>query len=178
MSYDSRYPVPDSAAPWRRHPVAGWLGAAAMINFLVFFGISSAMGGDALGILPSRDGFVLKSHGQKTAVSQGAWVCNLFYCGGTLLLTPLIVFGALALSGWFRSRGERTSHRWIVCCFLAIWMIAWEWGIGSALYRSTRDWFELRPARAAAVDAVEDCMSAAAKLALPHPTNLKSRFST
>jgi hypothetical protein len=130
--------------------IAGTLMAIAFINWFLFFGISSYLGGDALNTLPSRDGFVLTSHGNQTLVSEPVWICDLLYSGATLLLTPLVLLiGAIASGSLLRR--ERASTKWGLLCFIAIWLIGWEWSIGSAVSRSAVDWFRLRQTKAAAV---------------------------
>jgi hypothetical protein len=130
------------------HGIVPAVCAIAWINWFLFCGISGYLGGDALHTLPSKDGFVLTSHGRPTPVSEPVWVCNLFYTGATLLLTPLVFLGAIA-SGSLRSRALRAGSKWPLLWFVAIWLIAWEWSIGTAVYRAAADWSKLRQAKAA-----------------------------
>jgi hypothetical protein len=130
------------------HGIVPALCAIAWINWFLFCGISGYLGGDALHTLPSKDGFVLTSHGRPTPVSEPVWVCNLFYTGATLLLTPLVFLGAIA-SGSLRSRAERAGSKWPLLWFFAIWLFVWEWSIGTDVYRAAADWRQLRQAKAA-----------------------------
>jgi hypothetical protein len=130
------------------HGIVPALCAIAWINWFLFCGISSYLGGDALHTLPSKDGFVLTSHGRPTPVSEPVWVCNLIYTGVTLLLTPLVFLAAFA-SGSLRFRAGRGDSKGPLPWFVAIWLIAWEWSIGTDVYRAAADWRQLRQAKAA-----------------------------
>src|SRR5205809_1588579 len=78
--------MPDSATAendasstglFRRAPVLTTLALIAFVNWCVFFGVSMHFGGYALGIRPSTDGFVVKSHGHKTAVTEKVWLFSV-----------------------------------------------------------------------------------------------------
>jgi hypothetical protein len=68
-----------------------------VLNGILYLALTFFLGGSALGILPSRDGFVVANRiplpaGQGHPVSEAVWLFALFHGGATLLLTPLIVF--------------------------------------------------------------------------------------
>ena len=133
-----------SGISFRKTPILGALAMLSFPNWFVFAGISMYLGGDALGILPSRDGFVLTSHGRHTAVSESAWIFSLYYSSGTLLLTPLI---------WFLFIARQIGHRWkkqkwplklFVSIFLLVWIVGWYSSIGNSFRRSLGDWQKLK----------------------------------
>lgn len=125
---------------FRTSPVLGTLLLISFLNWFVFFGISMYFGGDALGTLPSRDGFVVTSHGHHKAVSESVWQFSLFYSGATLLVTPLIwlTFAARQFAGQVK------RVRWwkvlLICGFIVVWVIGWYSSIGSSMRRSIEDW--------------------------------------
>jgi hypothetical protein len=121
-------------------PVLGALVLISFLNWFVFFGTSLYFGGDALGTLPSRDGFVVTSHGHQTVVSETVWRFSLFYSGATLLATPLIwlTFGVREFGSQLKQ-----ARRWkalLICGFLLVWIVGWYSSIGSSLSRSIHDW--------------------------------------
>jgi hypothetical protein len=132
-------------------PVLGILAVIAFINWFVFMGVSIYLGGDPIGILPSQDGFILKSHGHHTVVSEPTWVFSLYYSAATLLLSPAIVFLLIAKQFWLHRRELRTQgklSKWyvnlFVCVFLVAWCIGWFGGIGSDFLKSRADWLRLK----------------------------------
>jgi hypothetical protein len=143
-----RQPVPSAASlndfnP-KASPIIGTLLIIAFVNWFVFFGISMYLGGDALGILPSKDGFVVTSHGRHTAVSESAWVFSLFYSSATLLLSPLIGFLFVALQTRRRLRTTRWPLKLFAGLFCLVWTVGWYWSIGSSFFRSREDWQKLK----------------------------------
>ena len=91
----------------KQSPVLGMLFVLSFLNWFLFFAVSMYLHGDALGTVPSRDGFVVTSHGHHTAVSQSAWVFSLFYSGATVKLTPAIwVASAARIFGWLPAVGS------------------------------------------------------------------------
>src|SRR6266850_6237737 len=83
--------TPVNEASLKDHPIIATLGILAFVNWFMFFGVSMYLHGDALRTLPSRDGFILTSHGNHTPVSESVWLFSLLYSGATLLLTPLMM---------------------------------------------------------------------------------------
>ena len=145
-------PAPPSAPPdktvpddfLKKSPVLGTLLFLSVLNWFVSAGISIHLGGDAVGILPSRDGFVVKSHGHHTAVSESAWVFSLYYSTATLLLTPLIwlLFAARAFGRrWMEAKG---LMKWFIIAFLLVWFVGWYSGIGGSFLHSLKDWQKLK----------------------------------
>jgi hypothetical protein len=129
------------------NPMFALLLVATIINWFVFFGISMYLGGDAVGILPSQDGFVVKSHGHHTAVSEAAWAFSLVYSTATLLGTPAIW---ISFGVWEACSGKKklfTSPKvWVIGLFLLVWATGWYWGIGSSFYNSYNDWQKFKHA--------------------------------
>jgi hypothetical protein len=113
------------------------------VNWFVFAGISMYLGGEAVGILPSTDGFMVTSHGHRTVVSEPVWVFSLFYSTATLLLSPLIVLLFFVL----QTRGRPAKVKWpmklFVGAFLLVWFVGWYSSIGSSFLRSLEDWQKL-----------------------------------
>jgi len=129
---------------FKKSPVLGTLLLLSVLNWFVFAGISIYLGGDAVGILPSRDGFVVKSHGHHTAVSESAWVFSLFYSAATLLLTPLIwLLFALRTLG-HRWKKAKWSLKLFIGIFLTVWVVGWYSSIGRSFYHSWEDWLKLK----------------------------------
>jgi hypothetical protein len=125
------------------------LATVTVLNWFLYFGISYCLGGQALDTLPSKDGFVLKSHGpHSTPVSEPAWVFSLIYGSATLLLTPLAFLLIAAIGGFEQFRLDASGKR-IMGCVIAIWLIGSEWSIGSSAWIAARDWLQLRQTRAA-----------------------------
>jgi hypothetical protein len=120
-------------------PVLGTLLAISMLNWLVFFGVSIHQGGVALGTLPTRDGFIVTSHGRHTVVSESTWKFSLYYSGATLLLTPSIwiLFATLQ----FRRRVNKSNRimALLIGGFVLFWAVGWYSGIGHSLLRSIDD---------------------------------------
>ncbi len=88
---DTTMPRPTLQEQFRASPVLSVLALITFINRFMFFGISAHFGGDALGILPSTDGFVVTNHGHKTVVTESVWLFSLIYPYCTLMLTPAIM---------------------------------------------------------------------------------------
>ena len=145
----------------RTSPVLGTLLLISFLNWFVFFGISMYFGGDALGTLPSRDGFVVTSHGHHKAVSESVWRFSLFYSGTTLLVTPLIwlIFAARQFAGQVKQ-----ASRWkvlLVGGFILVWVVGWYSSIGSSMRRSIVDWKQYqRPKPAAPNPAIASRLTA------------------
>ncbi|MBV9463793.1 MAG: hypothetical protein JO317_06140 [Verrucomicrobiae bacterium] len=124
----------------------GVLAAIAFLNWIAFFTISVHFGGDAIGVRPSVDGFVVKSHGHKTPVSEEVWVFSLIYPYVTLMASPAIVIALVSTMGWTtRFREFRLGAKpWLVGFGIAIWAIAWFGSITHSFVRSWRDYESLR----------------------------------
>src|SRR5437660_9499316 len=83
MFQTSQQTAPSYGAFLKTRPILGTLGILTFLNWFVFFGVGMYLHGDALGTLPSRDGFVLSSHGHHTPVSESVWLFSLIYSRAT-----------------------------------------------------------------------------------------------
>ena len=134
----------ESESAFKKSPIIGTLALLSFINWFVFAGISIYLGGDAMGTIPSKDGFILASHGHHTTVSESVWVFSLFYSGSTLLLTPLIwlSFAARTMGGKFKT--ARKPMKIFLSVFLLVWCVGWFSSIGRSMYHSIQDWQQLK----------------------------------
>jgi hypothetical protein len=124
-------------------PIHGVLLIASWFNWFVFAAFSIYWGGDAIGILPSQDGFVLKSHGHHTTVSETVWVISLFYGAATLLGTPAIWISFFA-RGFLKYRPKVAWYAKLgIGLFLTIWCLGWFGGVGGDALKSYKDWKNL-----------------------------------
>jgi hypothetical protein len=132
--------IPSSSDFLKTSPVLGTLFLISFLNWFVFFGVSMYFGGDALGTLPSKDGFVVTSHGHHKVVSPSVWQFSLFYSGATLLGTPLIwlAFAARQFAG--RAKQVKRWKALLICAFIVVWVVGWNSSIGSSIRRSIEDW--------------------------------------
>ena len=114
------------------------LALAALVNWFVFFGMSVHFGGDAIGVLPSIDGFVVTSHGRKTGVSESVWLFSLIYPYCTLMLGPaiLLLFGARHKI----LHSAAPQKRWLLIVFLCIWAAIWYGAITKDFVSSINDY--------------------------------------
>lgn len=122
--------------------IFGILAFIAFFNWFVFFGVMMYLGGDAVGVLPSHDGFIVKSHGNRTAVSEGVWVFSLYYSTFSLLAFPavMIPFGIYEVI----KRGAQLKWKWLIVLFLLVWTVGWFGSIGSAFHNSYIDWQKVK----------------------------------
>ncbi len=136
---------------FKNSPIWGTLASIAFINWFVFAGISIHLGGDAIGTLPSQDGFILTSHGRHTAVSESTWGFSLYYSTATLLLTPAII--ALAIGRFWWVHRKEVDAGWFkvawlkklaVILFVTVWCIGWYGSIGHSFLKSRADWIYLK----------------------------------
>ncbi len=127
---------------FRTSPVLSVLALIAFINWFVFSGISAHFGGEAIGIVPSFEGFVVTSHGSKTGVTESVWLFSLIYPYCTLMLTPAVFF--LYGSRFKFLRSAPALVRWLVRAFLCVWVIGWYGFITEAFVRSVNDYQSLR----------------------------------
>lgn len=142
-------PAPAAASSnefkFKDSPVLGSLMIIVFLNWFVFAGISIYLGGDTHGILPSRDGFMLTNHGNRTAVSEPVWVFSLFYSTATLLLSPLVVLLFVAKLTWRRPVNMKWTIKLFITVFLLVWFVGWYSRIGKSFLRSLDDWQKLKP---------------------------------
>ena len=134
-------PTPKSLEDFvRQSPILGTLFVASFLNWFLFFAISMYLQGNALGTYPSRDGFVVKSHGHFTPVSESVWVFSVFYSGATIMVTPAIwiAAGARMFSG--KLRHQKLILRLGAPVFIIIWCLGWYSSIGSSFRHSVEDW--------------------------------------
>jgi hypothetical protein len=91
---------------WAKAPVRFTLLGCIFLNWFVCGFISLRIGGFAIGITPSTQGFVVKDHGHFTTVSKPIWLFSLFYPAATLLFTHLatLFLGLSLIRGLFRRR--------------------------------------------------------------------------
>jgi hypothetical protein len=125
-------------------PIHGALLVASWFNWFLFFAFSMYWGGDAIGVLPSRDGFILKSHGHHTIVSETVWVISLFYGAATLLGTPSIWISFFA-RGFLKYRPKSKWYAKLgIGLFITIWCLGWFGGVGGDFVKSYMDWKNLK----------------------------------
>jgi hypothetical protein len=131
-------------SPFFHSPVLATLAAVAFINWFVFIAISICLGGNAIGTLPSQDGFILTSHGRHTAVSEFTWVFSLYYSAATLLGFPaiFILFGGKQYLR--RPRKGKWYLKLLVAAFLTVWCVGWFGGVGRDFLESRADWIHLK----------------------------------
>jgi hypothetical protein len=132
-------------AQFQRAPIATTLVIIAFINWFVFFGISMHFGGDAIGIKPSTDGFVVKSHGRKTVVSERVWLFSLVYPYCTLMLSPAVVL--LFVVRQKAHQKVKSPMRWVVIGFVCLWAFGWYGSISESFMRSWSDYRNLKHSR-------------------------------
>ncbi|MCH7728413.1 MAG: hypothetical protein IH991_18335 [Planctomycetes bacterium] len=125
-------PADSRTLDYRATPVLTTLAALAFINWFVFAGVSMSIGGDSLGTLPSKAGFVVTGHGHDTKVSELVWIFGLVYPYLTLTITPAVLF-------FFCARHLRqhmhSKLRWIFLAFFLLWAIGWYYAVSrDALY--------------------------------------------
>lgn len=125
-------------------PILGTLALLAFVNWFVFFGVTMYLGGEALDTLPSKDGFVVTSHGHHKAVSESVWLFSLFYSSATLLISPLIMFLFAARHAGGKLKDIPWPLKLLICGFLLFWCVGWYSSIGSSLCRSVKDWQMLK----------------------------------
>src|SRR5258705_165406 len=128
-------------------PILGILFILSFVNWFLFAAINIYLGGDALGTLPSRDGFVVTSHGHHKAVSESAWIFSLFYSGATVLLTPLIWLSFAVRHFGRHLKRARWHTRLLIFGFIFVWCVGWYSSIGSSMRRSIDDWQKLKHPR-------------------------------
>jgi hypothetical protein len=116
--------------------------ALSVLNWLPFFAFSMYIHSDAIGTLPSQRGFVVKSHGNYTPVSELVWVFSLFYSS----LTPAVWITYGVASSNKKSLQTPRFMRLAMFAFLLLWCIGWYWSIGNSFKRSLEDWQILKPA--------------------------------
>ena len=107
---------------YRATPALTTLAVLAAVNWFVFAGVSMSIGGHSVGTLPSKDGFVVTSHGNDTKVSEQVWIFALFYPYLTLTITPAVGFFFL------RRHVAQQLHpglQWIALLFFLLWAIFW-----------------------------------------------------
>jgi hypothetical protein len=131
-------------------PIHGALLILSWFNWFVYMAFNLYWGGDAAGTLPSRDGFILTSHGHHTTVSETVWVISLFYGAATLLGTPAIwiSFGVRYL--WEHRKEDiwRKRGAWYkkagIGLFITLWCIGWFGVGGHTFLQSYTDWKSLK----------------------------------
>jgi hypothetical protein len=128
----------------KQSPVLGTLLLLSFMNWFVCFGINIYLHGDAVGTFPSRDGFVVKSHGLYSPVSESVWLFGLFYSAATKLITPAIWIAAAVRI----FRGRLAQPRWLtgpaLCAFVGVWCFFWYSSVGRSFHRSLEDWQTLK----------------------------------
>src|SRR5262249_15947822 len=112
-----------------------------------FFGVSMHFGGDAIGVRPSTDGFVVKSHGNRTVVTEQVWLFCLLYPYSTLMLTPAAFFLFAVRQRVLRNAAP--FSRFLMSGFVCFWGFGWFGSITSAFTRSWSDYQNFKPGRAA-----------------------------
>jgi hypothetical protein len=128
----------------RQSPILGSLFIVSFLNWFLFFAINMYLHGDALGTYPSRDGFVVKSHGHFTPVSESMWVFSLFYSGTTVMVTPAIWIASAAYMFSAQLRHTKLIARLGIPVFIVVWCLGWYSSVGSSFRRSVEDWQRLK----------------------------------
>mgnify|MGYP000856865324 CR=1 FL=1 len=130
--------------PFEKHlcraPLVSAIAFVAFINWFVFFGISVYLGGDSIGVTPSIDGFVVKTHGVKTAVGKEVWLFSLFYPYFTLMFTPAAM---LLLARYKLLANRATVVKWTTTGFICLWCVLWYGSITQAFIGSLTDYLNL-----------------------------------
>jgi hypothetical protein len=127
---------------YRTSPILATLAAITYINWFIFAGISSHFGGEALDVLPSKDGFIVTSHGHKTPVTESVWLFCLIYPYCTLMLSPAAFF---LLGARLKPLGSLVpAGRWLIVAFFCLWSIGWYSGITKSFIRSLQDYRHLK----------------------------------
>jgi hypothetical protein len=134
----------------KQSPFLGTLFVVSFLNWFLWFAINVYLHGDALGTIPSRDGFTVKSHGHFTPVSESVWVFSLFYSGATMLLTPAVWMGAAARMIGGRLQQPKWFMRLGLVAFVIVWCLGWYSSIGRSFRRSVEDWQTLKRPKASA----------------------------
>jgi hypothetical protein len=112
---------------WREMaPLRFTLFVGVFVNWFLFFFISLLIGGDAIGITPSTQGFVVTDHGRFTSVTKGIWFFSLIYPAATLLITPLafVLLVSSLLRGLFGDRAPYWRATFLFCLWYAPWAYA------------------------------------------------------
>jgi hypothetical protein len=124
----------------KRAPIRSAILFIFLLNWAVSDGLISYLHGDPLGTLPSRDGFVVASHGHHTPVSPSVWFSSLIYIGCTSLTIPALCVIVVA---WFFG-SEMKKARWplrLIAGGLALlWCLGLCFAIGTSFYDSLHDW--------------------------------------
>ena len=139
METSAKNRQPNAADMIRQAPIRCALAALAFINWIVFFVISMRIDGDAIGVMPSKQGFVVVSHGGETVVSEGTWLLSLYYPLATLSLTPLLVF----LLGATQLPRLKIPLRYLIVGFVCIWAVGWYFWIIWGASRSIIDYLQM-----------------------------------
>ena len=128
----------------KQSPVLGTLVLVSFLNWFVCFGINIYLHGDAVGTFPSRDGFVVKSHGHYSPVSESVWLFSLYYSAATKLITPAIWIVAAVRIFRGRLRQPKWLIRLAIVAFVIVWCLGWYSNIGRSFRRSLEDWQTLK----------------------------------
>lgn len=127
-----------------KSPILVTLAVIAFINWFVFIGISICLGGNAIGSLPSQDGFILTSHGHHTTVSESTWVFSLYYSTATLLGFPTIFLLLGGKQFLRRPRKGKWYLKLFAAAFLVLWCAGWFGSIGHDFLKSRADWIHFK----------------------------------
>jgi hypothetical protein len=124
---------------WAKAPVRFTLLICIICNWFVWGIISLCIGGDAIGTMPSAQGYLLRSNGKFRAVSKGIWVFSLSYSTATLLITPLafVLVCTALIRGMF---GGRAPYWKAALVFSIFWYGPWAYAI---IYHSFRSLFDV-----------------------------------
>ena len=131
-------------------PLTGLL-AITVLNWLLFFVVTAALGGTALGTSPINPGeFFVAQHLRRTIVSQPTWLFSLVYSVISLLLLPASIW-AVTLFAFF---GDRSLDRplWIpgarlyrpILVLGSLFGLVWFYGVVRDLATSTVAWLAIR----------------------------------
>ena len=131
----------DSAESFQLSPIATTIIVVVAANWLMFFATSMYFGGDALGTIPSQQGFVVESHGNETAVSEKVWLFSLYYPFATLTISPIILL--LLFATQLHKTKSSGPARYFVILFLLLWAAGWYYSIIRKGGRSIHDYINM-----------------------------------
>lgn len=113
--------------------------AVLCLNWFIWGGVVAVMGGVAVGVIPSEQGFVLASQDLFVAVSERDWVINLVYSTITLnSIYPVFLLALILTVG----RNSPISNKLLVV-FLASVGGLWWLTILSQTFSTFVDYFDM-----------------------------------
>lgn len=127
---------------WQRSPILFILVVVVIVNFVAFAATVTWIGGDSLGTKPSVDGFVLKSHGHRTPVSESVWLFSLIHTYLTMAAMPAVMIAFCARNFWRMLMASK--FRWFIVGGTLFFAVLWYRAITISAWASFWDWHGLR----------------------------------